>query len=309
MPSTSRTTIQRPASESVVNLKSAKRLLERANGIVCVGVGLRGPHLDDVLTARSKIGWFEIHPENYFGGGPALTKLDAIRRHYEVSLHGVGLSIGSTEGMDRDHLRRLSTLIRRVDPLLVSEHLAWSVVDRTYLNDLLPLPYTEETLDIVATNVEAAQDALGRPIAVENPSTYLRFRHSTIPEAEFLREVAQRTGCRILCDVNNIHVSCVNLGLSAHAYLDALPSECVAEVHLAGHSRLKAAEQTILIDDHGSHIGPSVLNLYRCALARFGPIPTLVEWDTRIPALTVLLAEARRVEAVARSALATHAGP
>jgi uncharacterized protein len=154
--------------------------------------------------------------------------------------------------------------------------------------------------------VETAQDALGRPIVVENPSRYLEFRHSTIPEPEFLREVARRTGCRILCDVNNIHVSCANLNLSAHGYLDALPPESIAEIHLAGHSRLEQPERTILIDDHGSPIGPAVLNLYRYALARFGPIPTLVEWDTQIPELPVLLAEAIRVGAVARSA-AIHA--
>jgi uncharacterized protein (UPF0276 family) len=302
-----RTCVARGAAACDGNIDGGNRRRHRTTDTVHVGIGLRGAHLDEVLSTHPKIAWFEIHAENYFGGGLALTRLDAIQRDYKVSLHGVGLSIGSAEGLDREHLRRLSTLIRRVDPFLVSEHLAWSVVDQTYLGDLLPLPYTEETLQIVATNVEAAQDALGRRILIENPSTYLRFRHSTIPEAEFLGELARRTGCGILCDVNNIYVSCVNLSLSARAYLDALPPDSISEIHLAGHSRVEQAERTILIDDHGSHVSQPVLNLYRHALARFGPIPTLVEWDTRIPRLPVLLGEASSVEVIARSAHAIRA--
>ena len=275
----------------------------------CVGIGLRTPHLRELLATRPKIGWLEIHAENYFGGGPAVAALDAVRRDFPISLHGVGLSLGSAEGLDRDHLKRLCALAGRVDPFLVSEHLAWSLVDRTYLNDLLPLPYTEEALQIVATNVAAAQQALGRCLSIENPATYLRFRHSPIPEAEFLGELVRRTGCRVLCDVNNVVVSAVNLDLDGHAYLDTLPRDAIAEIHVAGHSRIERDGRTIAIDDHGSNVGPDVIDLYRCALARFGMIPTLVEWDTRIPELQVLLAEAGKVQTAARSQLAASARP
>jgi uncharacterized protein (UPF0276 family) len=284
--------------------------MQKPSDLDCfVGIGLRTPHLREVLATRPKIGWLEIHAENYFGDGPAVAALDALRRDYPISLHGVGLSLGSAEGLDRDHLRRLCALDSRVEPFLVSEHLAWSTVDRIYLNDLLPLPYTQEALQVVATNLAAAQEALGRCLAVENPARYLKFRHSTIPEAEFLGELVRRTGCRILCDVNNIEVSAVNVDLERHAYLDALPRGAIAEIHVAGHARLEREGRTMAIDDHGSCVSPEVISLYRCALARFGRIPTLLEWDTRIPELPVLLAEAGKVERVARSRFATSVKP
>ena len=188
-------------------------------------------------------------------------------------------------------------LSRRIEPALVSEHLSWSSADGAYLNHLLPLPYTEESLALVAGHVALAQEALGRPLLVENPSSYLRFRHSPIPEPQFLAELARRTGCALLCDLNNVFVSCRNFDQDPGAYLDELPASAIGEIHLAGHARNEADGHIILIDDHGSRVSDEVWALYARALERFGPRPTLVEWDTDIPALAVLLDEARRAEA------------
>jgi uncharacterized protein (UPF0276 family) len=282
---------------------------DRAEGAIAtlVGVGLRGPHMTEILATRPALGWFEVHPENYMGNGPALSRLLAVRRDYPLSLHGVGLSLGSAEGLDADHLRRLKELAAQTEPLLVSEHLSWSVVDGAYLNDLLPLPYTGATLELVSRNVATAQEALGRQILVENPSAYLRFRDSPIPEPEFLAELVRRTGCGLLCDVNNIFVSCTNFGLDAAAYLDALPADAVREIHLAGHFRGERRGRPLLIDDHGAAVSSEVWALYRRALERFGMVPSLIEWDRQLPAWPVLLAEARTAERVAQSALAGDA--
>ena len=266
-----------------------------------IGVGLRAPHVAEVIATRPALGWFEVHAENYMGGGPALAQLGAIRRDYPLSLHGVGLSLGTAEGIDDGHLRRLRSLVERTEPMLVSEHLSWSVSGGVYLNDLLPLPYTEETLDIVAGNVAKAQETLGRRLLVENPSSYLRFRHSTIPEPEFLAALVQRTGCGLLCDVNNIHVTCANLGGDATDYLDALPAAAIGEIHLAGHARVVRGGKTLLIDDHGAPVAPEVWRLYRRALGRFGMVPSLVEWDKALPPLAILLQEARVAAGVARA--------
>jgi len=225
-------------------------------------------------------------------GGAALASLETARRDYPISFHGVGLSLGSAGEIDRRHLERLKTLVDRIEPCLVSEHLSWSTSGGAYLNHLLPLPYTDETLAVVASHIHEVQESLGQSILIENPSSYLRFRHSTIPEPEFLAELARRTGCGLLCDVNNIYVTAWNLGLDAIAYLGALPTATVGEMHLAGHARNDADGQTILIDDHGSRVAPPVWTLYHEALQRFGAVPTLVEWDTDIPELSVLLAEA-----------------
>ncbi len=252
-----------------------------------IGVGLRAPHVAEVIATRPVLGWFEVHAENYLGGGPALAQLDAIRRDYPLSLHGVGLSLGTAEGVDDEHLRRLRSLVERSEPMLVSEHLSWSVSGGVYLNDLLPLPYTEETLDIVAGNVAKAQETLGRRLLVENPSSYLRFR--------------RRTGCGLLCDVNNIHVTCANLGGDAADYLDALPAAAIGEIHLAGHARVVRGGKTLLIDDHGAPVAPAVWQLYRRALGRCGAVPSLVEWDKALPPLAVLLQEARVAADVARA--------
>ena len=264
------------------------------------GIGLRGPHLAAVAAAPPDVGFLEVHPENYMGGGPALAALERVRRDRPLSLHGVGLSLGGTDGLDEGHLSRLASLARRLQPELVSEHLSWSIVDGVYLNDLLPLPYTEEALDVVAAHVNRAQGRLGRRILVENPSSYLCYRHSTMGEAEFLAALVHRTGCGLLCDINNIYVSARNMGFDAKAYLAALPEAAIGELHLAGHSVNEAGGREILIDDHGSTVAEPVWALCREALRRFGPRPTLVEWDSRIPPLSVLVGEAARADAVAR---------
>src|SRR5262245_52817061 len=192
---------------------------------VGAGIGLRSPHVGEVLATRPPVPWLEIHPENYLGGGPAVRALLAIRRDYPVSLHAVGLSVGSAAGVDRRHLGRIKSLVERLEPTLVSEHLAWSQVGGAYLNHLLPLPYTEESLAVVCRNVDEMQTSLGRRVLIENPSGYLRFADSTIPEAEFLAALSRRTGCGLLCDLNNIHVTAANLGLDPVAYLATLPPD------------------------------------------------------------------------------------
>ncbi|WP_034301998.1 DUF692 domain-containing protein [Herbaspirillum sp. RV1423] len=262
------------------------------------GVGLRFRHHQAVIDSVPNVAWFEVHTENYMGGGTAPKYLNQIRRDYPISLHGVGLSLGSADGLDAAHLARVRSVADRIEPGLISEHLSWSAVGGTYLADLLPLPMTEEALDIVCRHVDQVQAYLKRRILVENPSTYLRFRHSTIPEWEFLAQVAQRTGCGILCDVNNIYVSASNHGWDPITYLHALPPAAIGEIHLAGHSiRQLDNGQTLRIDDHGSRVAPAVWALYREALERFGPVPTLIEWDTDVPVLEILMEEAAVAEA------------
>jgi len=256
------------------------------------GIGLRAPHVGELLATRPAVPWLEVHPENYMSGGPALVLLEAVRREYPVSLHGVGLSLGTAGDLDARHLGRLRSLVDRIEPCLVSEHLSWSTAGGTYLNHLLPLPYTDETLGVVADHIDEAQNALGRRILIENPSSYLRFRHSSMAEPHFLAELARRTGCGLLCDVNNIYVSTWNVGLDAGSYLDALPVPAIGEIHLAGHAANDADGRTILIDDHGSPVTAPVWKLYQRTLERFGSVPTLIEWDTDIPELSVLLGEA-----------------
>lgn len=257
------------------------------------GIGLRAPHVGELLATRPAVPWLEVHPENYMSAGPALVLLEAVRREYPVSLHGVGLSLGTAEDIDARHLSRLRSLVDRLEPCLVSEHLSWSTAGGAYLNHLLPLPYTDETLRVVADHIDEVQNALGRRILIENPSSYLRFRHSSMTEPHFLAELARRTGCGLLCDVNNIYVSAWNVGLDAGSYLDALPAPAIGEIHLAGHAANDADGRTILIDDHGSPVTAPVWKLYQRALERFGSVPTLIEWDTDLPELSVLLGEAR----------------
>ena len=257
------------------------------------GIGLRFQHHQALLDTRPEVAWLEVHTENYMGGGTPLRYFDAIRRDYPISLHGIGLSLGSAEGIDLSHLERIRRVIERFEPGLVSEHLSWSIVANTYLGDLLPLPMTDEAMDVVCRHVNQTQAFLQRRILIENPSTYLRFAHSTIPEWEFLAAVAARTGCGILCDVNNIYVSACNHGWDASAYLAALPAPAIGEIHLAGHAVRQLDNGKVLrIDDHGSRVSAPVWALYVEALARFGPVSTLIEWDTDIPPLEVLLAEA-----------------
>jgi len=263
----------------------------------CVGIGLRSRHVSEIAATRPEIGFLEVHAENYMAETPAVDRLLELRRDYPVSVHGVAVSLGSAEELDRSHLARFKALIDRVEPALVSEHLAWSAIGGAYLNDLLPLPYTEESLHLFCRHVEEAQEELGRRLLIENPSSYLRYRHSPIPEPEFMTAVVRRTGCGILCDVNNIHVSARNFGFDPVAYLEALPIAAIGEIHLAGHHA--ANDVDILIDDHGSRVAKPVWELYAAALRRFGPVPTLIEWDTNLPALAVLLDEARHAEELA----------
>jgi uncharacterized protein len=233
------------------------------------------------------------------GGGAAIRDLETIRRDYPVSLHGVGLSLGGVEGLDAVHLGRIVRLVERIEPGLVSEHLSWSVSEGHYLGDLLPLPLTEEALDVVCDNVHRFQEAVRRRILLENPSNYLQYRHSTISESEFLSMVAQRTGCGILCDVNNIFVNAANHGWDAQAYLNALPPGDVKELHLAGHAVKSLSNgAVVLIDDHGSQVDAAVWELFGKAVRHFGPLPTLIEWDTNIPPLAALLEQANHAAAI-----------
>jgi uncharacterized protein (UPF0276 family) len=273
------------------------------------GIGLRPRHLDELAGRACAAGFFEIHAENYLGGGPSLRKLEQARADHALSVHGVGMSLGSAEGLDTRHLGRVAALVERLQPGLVSEHLAWSVVGGTYLNDLLPLPYTEESLAVVARNIDCLQTALGRTVLIENPSSYVAFTHSTIAEPEFLAALCARTGCGLLCDVNNIFVSGSNVGFDPRDYLAALPDAAIGEFHLAGHARNDADGETILIDDHGSRVTSAVWSLYRDAIARFGWRSTLIEWDTDVPALDVLIDEAARADhEAARGELLATAG-
>jgi hypothetical protein len=257
------------------------------------GIGLRFPHHACVLEAQPAVPWFEVHAENYFGGGRARHALAAVRRDYPVSLHGVGLSLGSAEGLDLAHLERLRELVLAIEPGLVSEHLSWSVTGGQYLADLLPLPMTEEALEVVCRHVQQAQEVLGRRLLLENPSTYIQFPHSSIPEWEFLAAVASRTGCGILCDLNNIFVSASNHGWDPIRYLAALPADAIGEYHLAGHAECTLESgRVVRIDNHGSCVAAPVWTLYEEALRRIGARPTLIEWDTDIPAFDVLLDQA-----------------
>jgi len=267
------------------------------------GIGLRAQHLAEVVASPPAVGWVEVHPENYMGGGPAFRALERVRAALPVSLHGVGLSLGGTDGLSERHLARLTILVDRLQPALVSEHLSWSAVEGNYLNDLMPLPYTEESLKLVAGHIDQTQDRLRRRILIENPSSYLRYRHSTIPEPEFLAALVQLTGCGLLCDVNNIYVSGRNLGFDPTGYLAALPAEDIGEFHLAGHHVNPVGEGEILIDDHGSEVAGPVWALHRQALALIGARPTLIEWDCRIPPLPVLVAEAAKADALASASL------
>ncbi len=257
---------------------------------VRAGIGLRAPHYRELIASTPDIGWLEVHSENYFGdGGQPLHYLERLRENYPLSLHGVGLSIGSADDPNRDHIDRLKKLIRRFEPGFVSDHLCWSSVGGRYLNDLVPLPYTEEALAQACRNVGEVQDSLGRQILIENVSSYLQYRHSTLPEWAFVAEVAHATGCGILLDVNNIYVSAINHGFDPLRYIDAIPPSAVAEIHLAGFDECDG----LLIDTHGRRVASEVWSLYQETLARLGPRPTLIEWDTDLPALSVLLDEAR----------------
>jgi uncharacterized protein (UPF0276 family) len=261
---------------------------------VRAGIGLRAPHILRILAEKPAIPWLEVHSENYFAaGGAAHAALERIRGDYPLSFHGVGLSLGSADRLDRSHLRRLRALLDRYQPALVSEHLSWGAIDGNHWNDLLPLPHTREASTLLVERIHEVQEALGRQILVENVSSYLRFR-GEMSEAEFIADVLRRSGCALLLDINNVYVNSVNHGFDASAYLDAIPAEAVAEIHLAGHTRKSGLAQPLIIDSHDDFVSDEVWALYERAVARFGARPTLIEWDARIPALEVLIEEAAR---------------
>jgi uncharacterized protein (UPF0276 family) len=261
-----------------------------------VGIGLRAPHYAGLWERRPPLALLEVHSENFFGeGGQPLAWLDRFRSAYPIGLHGVGLSLGSSDPLDEDHLARLEALTRRVEPAWVSEHLSWSSVDARHANDLLPLPFTEEALDHVVARIGRVQDRLGRRVLVENVSTYMTFTHSTMPEWTFVNEAARRSGCGLLLDVNNIWVNSRNHGFDAREFLAAVDSSSVEEMHLAGFE----ADGGLLIDTHGARVADEVWSLYRDAVRRFGPRLTIVEWDTSLPPLGVLLDEARKAAEIA----------
>ena len=267
------------------------------------GIGLRFPHHAEIIRDRPPIAWLEAHPENYIGAGAALDDLLSIRRDYTISLHATGLSLGSAEGLDRGHLAAIAELADTIEPGLVSDHLSWSVAGGAYLPDLLPLPYTQEALVTVAENIERAQAALRRPLLIENPSTYLAFAAAEMGEAEFLGALTRRTGCGVLLDVNNVFVSASNLGedpiVLLDALIDAVGAPSIGEIHLAGHTaRIVEGGAALRIDDHGSPVCEAVWSLFRRAIDRLGARPTLVEWDTNIPALAVLQDQVRIADTI-----------
>ena len=272
------------------------------------GVGLKPEHYADILDTKPDIGWFEVHAENYMGaGGPPHHYLTAIRNDYPLSVHGVGLSIGSHGPLDTAHLSRLKMVCDRYEPGLFSEHLAWSTHDDVYLNDLLPVPYNAETLGRVADHIDEVQSTVGQRMLLENPSTYVAFEASDMSEIEFLGEIARRTGCGLLLDVNNVHVSATNHGYDARAYLDAFPVEHVGEIHMGGHAEDRdETGAKILIDAHGSAVVDPVWDLYAHAIARAGETPTLIEWDNDVPEWPILLAEAEQAERVMRARGTNH---
>jgi uncharacterized protein (UPF0276 family) len=263
------------------------------------GIGLRPQHYVEVVDSRPPVGWFEVHSENYFGkGGAPLFHLEKVRADYPVSLHGVGLSLGSADPLDALHMEKLKSLVGRIEPGLVSEHLSWGSFGGVHLNDLIPLPYTEEALSHFVDRIQRAQEFIGRRILIENPSSYLEYTHSTLPESEFLVEVARRSGCGILLDVNNVYVSCRNHGWDAVAYLQGVPAGLVEEIHLAGHTLNQFEGGEILIDTHNRPVCDEVWQLYEYILQRLGPRPTLIEWDADIPPLQILLDEAGKADAL-----------
>ena len=271
------------------------------------GVGYKPQHYAEILAGAGPVGWLEIHAENYMGdGGRPLAQLRALAERFPISVHGVGLSIGGVGRLDTEHLARLKHLVGWLNPASFSEHLAWSTHDSAFLNDLLPLPYTNATLDRVVAHVDEVQDTLGRQMLLENPSSYLAFSESTWDEPDFLREIARRTGCGLLLDVNNVFVSATNLGFTPQAYIEGFALEKGGEIHLGGHDEDEDDHGApLLVDSHGREVADPVWALLDHTLVRSGPKPLLIEWDTDVPAWPVLAEEARRAEeALARLAVA-----
>ena len=273
---------------------------------VATGIGLRAAHHERVRADRPDIAWLEVHTENFLGGGATPAMLELLRERYAISLHGVGLSLGSAEGLDEEHLARIAALVQRIEPAAVSDHVSWSVTGGVYFNDLLPLPYDDDALAILVRNVTRFQEAIGRAVMVENPSTYLRHVQSDRAEPQFLAELCERSGCGLLLDVNNVFVSTENQGDDAQAYLAAIAHLPIGEIHLSGHHLRQIGNRSIRIDDHGSPVSAPVWALYERALELIGPRPTLIEWDSALPPLETLLGEASkaqtRLDAAKRSA-------
>jgi uncharacterized protein (UPF0276 family) len=264
-------------------------------GQASVGIGLRHAHYEQFLNEKQPVSWLEVHAENFLNfDTPAYHMLERIREDYPISLHAVNLSLGSSDGIDEDHVKRVKALIDRINPFLVSDHLSWGRIDGYYLNDLLPVPYTQEALTLFASTISRIQDIFERSLLIENPSSYLQYHTSEIEEADFLATLVNRTGSGILLDVNNIYVSCCNHGWNSDTYLKAIPAGKIKEIHLSGH----ALQGSILIDDHGSSVCDEVWNLYKKAVSSYGPIPTLIEWDTNVPDLSVLMAEASKAQTI-----------
>jgi len=263
------------------------------------GIGLRSPHHEQAESGSAEVVWLEVHTENYFhDGGPQLGALDRARAHYPLSLHGVGLGLGSVAPLDPEHLARVKRAVDRFEPALVSEHACWGHAGGEHFNDLLPLPYTEEAAELLAARVRQVQDFLGRQILIENLSSYFAYSASRLTEWEFLAAVVERSGCGLLLDVNNLYVNAVNLGLDAARFIAEIPAAAVQEIHLAGHRRNSIGTRDLLIDDHGSAVCAEVWSLYERAIRRLGPVPTLIEWDTDVPELDVLVAEARKADMI-----------
>ncbi|MCW6512579.1 MNIO family bufferin maturase [Lichenifustis flavocetrariae] len=264
------------------------------------GVGLKPQHFTAIVAARQPVGFFEVHAENYMGdGGPLHAQLGRLRQDYALSIHGVGLSIGSMQPLDADHLGRLKRLCDRYEPDSFSEHLAWSSHDGVYLNDLLPLPYNGSTLARVAEHIDLIQTTLSRQILLENPATYLSFAESTIPETVFLAELVQLTGCRLLLDVNNVVVASINQGVSPDTYLKAFPLHCIQEIHIGGHAEsVDESGAPLLIDSHGSPVSDPVWRLFEHVIDRVGPVASLVEWDNDVPSWAMLRKEAEAAQKI-----------
>lgn len=263
-----------------------------------VGIGLRYPHYEEVLNTDLNLGWLEVHPENYFGGGTHRHFLTKAREKYQISLHAVGLSLGSDQPVSEHHLREFKELIDIFDPFQISDHASWSASGNAHLNDLLPLPYTQETLQRLADNVEKTQEYFARKMLIENPSSYIAYADNDMSEAEFMNELAAKTGCGILLDINNTYVQAHNHGDDAWAYIDTIKTEYVGEMHLAGHIEQEEDGEIILIDTHSRPVKKSVWDLYDHAVKRFGTVPTLIEWDQDFPTLDTLVGEADKARAI-----------
>ncbi|MES2677590.1 MAG: DUF692 domain-containing protein [Pseudomonadota bacterium] len=278
--------------------------LNKPTSANAVGVGLRHIHHQYILEKKPPVPWLEVHSENFFSsGGAAINFIKKVRQHYPLSLHGVGLSLGSATKIHKKHLQNLKKLIAITEPFLVSDHISWSNVEDRVLNDLLPIPYTKESLKILCGNISQTQDFLKREILVENPSTYLSFINSQIAEDEFINQTAKITGCKILLDINNIYVSSTNNGFDAKKYLQNIDAKIVGEMHLAGHSVRKFGKQKMLVDTHDNFVCDAVWDLYKIAVSKFKTSPTLIEWDQDIPEFSVLMAEAKKAEKIIKHQL------